>query len=127
MPKKKFQSNFMSNYIQGKYNKKEHTQVELFNQTKNEITPLVFSEEAQAVMDAGRELWRYYHAQPDANPNAALYDIRLYFQGKNEKGKMNNSSNDASYTQLITTLRENLKTLAQKIEPKVYEYGFLKK
>ena len=125
--KEKFQSNFMSNYIQGKYNKKEHTQVELFNQTKNEITPLVFSEEAQAVMDAGRELWRYYHAQPDANPNAALYDIRLYFQGKNEKGKMNNSSNDASYTQLITTLRENLKTLAQKIEPKVYEYGFLKK
>lgn len=105
---------------------KEHTQIELFDQTKNEITPLVFSEEAQEVMDAGRELWRYYHAQPDANPNAALYDIRLYFQGKNEKGKMNNSSNDARYTQLIATLRENLKTLAQKIEPKVYEYGFLK-
>lgn len=40
---------------------------------------------------------------------------------------MNNSSNDARYTQLIATLRENLKTLAQKIEPKVYEYGFLKK
>lgn len=125
--KEKFQSNFMSNYIQGKCSKKEHTQIELFDQTKNEITPLVFSEEAQEVMDAGRELWRYYHAQPDANPNAALYDIRLYFQGKNEKGKMNNSSNDARYTQLITTLRENLKTLAQKIEPKVYEYGFLKK
>lgn len=125
--KEKFQSNFMSNYIQGKCSKKEHTQIELFDQTKNEITPLVFSEEAQEVMDAGRELWRYYHAQPDANPNAALYDIRLYFQGKNEKGKMNNSSNDARYTQLIATLRENLKTLAQKIEPKVYEYGFLKK
>lgn len=125
--KEKFQSNFMSNYIQGKCSKKEHTQIELFDQAKNEITPLVFSEEAQAVMDAGRELWRYYHAQPDANPNAALYDIRLYFQGKNEKGKMNNSSDDARYTQLIATLRENLKILAQKIEPKVYEYGFLKK
>lgn len=64
---------------------KEHTQIELFDQTKNEITPLVFSEEAQAVMDAGRELWRYYHAQPDANPNAALYDIRVFSREKRER------------------------------------------
>lgn len=92
---------------------------------KNNFTHI--SPEAQAVLDAGRELWRYYHAQPDANPNAALYDIRLHFQGTNAKGKMNADSNDARYTELITALRQHLKQLARKIEPKVYEYGFLLK
>ncbi len=92
---------------------------------KNNFTHI--SPEAQAVLDAGRELWHYYHAQPDANPNAALYDIRLHFQGTNAKGKMNADSNDARYTELITALRQHLKQLARKIEPKVYEYGFLLK
>ena len=43
-------------------------------------------------MKAGRELWQYYHAQPEADPNAAFHDIRLHFQGRNEKGKMNSGS-----------------------------------
>ena len=76
-------------------------------------------------MDAGRELWRYYHAQPGADPDAAFYDIRLHFQGTNTRGKMNADSDDERYTALITTLRQRLKQLAHKIEPKVYEYGFL--
>lgn len=38
---------------------------------------------------------------------------------------MNNSSNDEYYTELITTLRSNMKCLAKKIEIKIYEYGFL--
>ena len=33
--------------------------------------------------------------------------------------------NDARYTELIGTLRERLKALAKKIEPKVYAHGFL--
>ena len=40
---------------------------------------------------------------------------------------MNNSSDDEIYTELISDLRYDLKSLAKKIEPKVYEYGFLKK
>jgi len=40
---------------------------------------------------------------------------------------MNNKSNDETYNALIADLRSALKTLAAKIEPKVYEYGFLKK
>jgi hypothetical protein len=88
--------------------------------------PLAFSEEATAVFDAGRELWKYYHAQKDVNVNASLYDIREYFQGRNDKGRMNSKSDDETYTQLIAELRENLKVLADKIKPKVYEYGFLK-
>lgn len=82
-------------------------------------------------MDAGRELWRYYHSQPDANPNASLYDIRLHFQGykttKTGKVQMNTESDDEQYTVLITDLRQALKELAKAIEPKVYEYGFLLK
>jgi hypothetical protein len=87
---------------------------------------LVFSEEATAVFDAGRELWKYYHAQKDVNVNASLYDIREYFQGRNDKGRMNSKSEDATYTQLIANLRGKLAVLADKIKPKVYEYGFLK-
>ena len=82
-------------------------------------------------MDAGRELWRYYHQQPIAkeNPNASFYDIRLYFQGtkttKSGKQQMNTESNDPTYTALIADLRQKQKELARQIEPKVYEYGFL--
>ena len=39
---------------------------------------------------------------------------------------MNNKSSDENYMNLITELRSALKILAKKIEPKVYEYGFLK-
>jgi len=39
---------------------------------------------------------------------------------------MNNKSDNEKYNELIGDLRSALKELAQKIEPKVYEYGFLK-
>lgn len=102
-----FESHFMSNYL-----------------AKIGIENL--SAPAKAVYEAGLELWRYYHTQPNANPNASLYDIREHFQGRNDKGKMNNDSNDSQYTALIGNLRSKLKELAKEIEPKVYEYGFLK-
>lgn len=125
--KEKFESHFMTDYIQGKNLSETQSTLDLFNQSEKNVTARIlrFSPEAQAVMDAGRELWHYYHAQPDADPNAALYDIRLHFQGTNAKGKMNTDSDDSNYMELITDLRQKLKLLARKIEPKVYEYGFL--
>ena len=39
---------------------------------------------------------------------------------------MNKTSNDEKYTELISDLRNKMKLLAKEIEPKVYEYGFLK-
>jgi hypothetical protein len=39
---------------------------------------------------------------------------------------MNNISSDETYMKLISEPREYLKILVKKIEPKVYEYGFLK-
>ena len=82
---------------------------------------------ARAVLDAGRELWRYYHAQPGANPNASYYDIRAHFQGCKPNGTMNTTSADATYSALLVNLRSAHKALAAQIEPKVYEYGFLKR
>jgi hypothetical protein len=126
--KAKFESNFMSNFIKGKI-KKEVSNDTLFNDKPiEESKPLVFSDEAVAVFDAGRELWKYYHAQNDVdiNENASFYDIRLYFQGTNDKGRMNARSEDATYTKLIGDLRNKLSVLAYKIQPKVYEYEFLK-
>jgi hypothetical protein len=88
------------------------------------------SREAQAVLDAGRELWKYYHAKTGdnrtASVNASFYDIREFFQGRSDKGTMKTKSEDETYNGLIKTLREKYTGLAQKIEPKVYEYGFLK-
>ena len=81
---------------------------------------------ARAVFDAGRELWRYYHAQPDALPDASLYDIRAHFQGLKPNGHMNADSADAEYTCLIAALRSALKNLAAQIASKVYEHGFLR-
>jgi hypothetical protein len=88
--------------------------------------PLKFSREASAVFAAGRELWKYYHSQPKANPNASFYDIREHFQGRKANGNMNPKSADEKYNEFIGILREKLKILAKKLEPKVYEYGFLK-
>lgn len=115
----------MSQFISGKL--KTDSIGDLFSTTTQRTTPLVFSAEATAVMDAGRELWKYYHKQPNCNVNASLYDIREHFQGRNEAGKMNTKSSDENYMALIGNLREKLKILAEKIEPKVYEYEFLKK
>jgi len=56
----------------------------------------------------------------------SLYEIREYFQGRNDRGRMNSKSDDATYMELIGNLRAQLAILADAIKPKVYEYGFLK-
>jgi hypothetical protein len=125
----KFESSFMTDFIKGKL-KSTASEQTLFEQEQNSISsnnePRQFSEEATAVFDAGRELWKYYHTKKDVNVNASLYDIREYFQGRNAQGRMNSKSDDATYTALISELRSKLSILAEKIQPKVYEYGFLK-
>ena len=105
-----FKSHFMSDFIAGRIEGKKAVQGDFFTEASTaEKKPMVFSVEAQAVMDAGRELWRYYHAQPNANPNASFYDIRLHFQGSttDAKGKvrMNSESTDEKYTDVVEMAR----------------------
>jgi len=129
-----FESTFMADFIAGKI-KKTNGNGDLFNKPKVENgTKCRFSPEAQAVFNAGREIWKYYHAHNGENPdtgiafdaNASLYDIRAYFQGRGEKGTMNARSADGRYTELIGILREKMNILADKIAEKVYEHGFLR-
>ncbi len=144
--KEKFESHFMTDFISGKLAKHQipdqsTTSLRELDAEKSFVPtePLVFSPEAMAVLDAGRELWRYYHAQPNANPNASYYDIREYFQGRSvpgrgnsatsdqnlRKGRMNSRSEDAEYNRLLGNLKAAMEALRLKIVPKVYEYGFL--
>ena len=87
---------------------------------------LSLTPEARAVMDAGRALWRYYHAQPHALPDASFYDIRAHFQGFKPNGHMNSESLDPEYTRLVTALRDAQKILAAQIAPKLRQHGFLR-
>ena len=136
-----FDSHFMTDFMRGQYQQaqkmRDNGRNQLLGHKKNGLKdlvkeesfiptqPLIFSEAATAVFNAGRELWQYYHIQPNATPNASYYDIREHFQGRNEKGKMNPKSDDAEYVRLLSNLKNAMEKLRQQIVPKVYEYGFL--
>jgi hypothetical protein len=139
----RFDSHFMADFIAGKKpdfgggDGNSARQMNIFMvyepQAEYGIQCREFSAEATAVFEAGLALWKYYHAQFSGfnsqvyNVNASLYDIREYFQGRNDKGKMNNKSDNQTYNELMVDLRDRLKLLAKKIEPKIYEYDFLKR
>jgi hypothetical protein len=107
--KENFQSNLMSDFLK-----------------KRKL-----SKEAKVVYNAGKELWKYYHdaiqLDDKAVVDASLYEIREYFKGRDEKGRMKTKATDERFNELDSDLRASLKKLAEKIQPKVYEYGFLKK
>lgn len=119
-----FDSHFMSDFLAGKSQYAPNSGT-LFDDGKPSKHEIVFSSESKAVMDCGRELWRYYHTMEDANVNASLYDIKEYFQGRDKSGKMNAASSDDYYTELMDNLKSALWDLGECIKPKVYEYGFL--
>ena len=122
--KDSFESHFMKDFIDGKIKPKETK--ELLTERRSP-KPIKFSKEAKDIFEAGRELWKYYHKHDLININASYYDIRKFFQGVDSKsGRMNNKSIDETYNKLIGNLRERMKILAKKIEPKIYEFGFLK-
>ncbi|GAA7251676.1 hypothetical protein HpCK37_14430 [Helicobacter pylori] len=104
----------------------------LFLNAKKENKPLEFSQSALNVFNAGKEIYRYYHTQDFTNrpynANASLYDIKEFFQGRNAQGKLNppTKAKDGYYKQLYANLQDALKDLAKEIQPKVYEYGFLR-
>lgn len=130
-----FSSRFMADFLNGKIRREPGTPGgDLFEQLAAEeavrTRPLdALSAEAKAVLDAGRDIWRYYLSKPGVNVNASFLDIRAYFQGfkETEKGKriMNTTSEDERYSALLMRLRKSLKALGGRIEPKIYEHGYL--
>jgi len=129
---KRFDSHFMIDFMTGKNSvgKGLAPSSTLFN-TENSTTIsnssflIPNSSFAKAVFDTGRELWSYYHSKKNCNVDASFYDIREYFQGRNEAGRMNTKSTDEMYNKLLGELRLAMKLLAEQIKPKIYEYGFL--
>ena len=84
------------------------------------------SEEARGVYDTGLKIFHYYHTGNNGKPfqtslcgkfkynvDAALYDIRQFFQSTNDKGHMKVKSEDKYYQSLIVQLRANLIRVSQ--------------
>ncbi|GHR27322.1 hypothetical protein VN1250_14410 [Helicobacter pylori] len=127
--KERYSSHALLDFLKGKIKEEGDS---LFLNAKKENKPLEFSPSASRVFDAGREIYRYYHTQDFTNlpynANASLYDIKEFFQGRNAQGKLNlpAKAKDEYYKQLYANLQDALKDLAKEIQPKVYEYGFLR-
>ncbi|GAA7598614.1 hypothetical protein HpMMM16_14090 [Helicobacter pylori] len=131
--KERYTSHALLDFLKGKTKEEGNS---LFLNAKKENKPLEFSLSASKVFDAGREIYHYYHTQDfikdfinrPYNANASLYDIKEFFQGRNAQGKLNSpaKAKDEYYKQLYANLQDALKDLAKEIQPKVYEYGFLR-
>ncbi|WP_024948824.1 hypothetical protein [Helicobacter pylori] len=127
--KERYSSHALLDFLKGGIKEKGDN---LFLNAKKENKPLEFSQSALNVFNAGREIYRHYHTQASTNrhynANASLYDIKEFFQGRNAQGKLNlpAKAKDEHYKQLYANLQDALKDLAKEIQPKVYEYGFLR-
>lgn len=132
-----FNSRFMADFLHGKITRKAiGVTGDLFEQQAAQdavnVNPIdALSPEAKTVLGAGREIWRYYMRQSGVSVNASFLDIRVYFQGykTTDTGKriMNSSSSDDEYMRLWNLLKTAVKDLEARIEPKIYEHGFLLK
>ena len=129
MAARSFESTFMTDYISGKNAGVAAGGLLLADRPVKrnaDRRTLEFSSEAQAVFEAGRSLLKYYHMRSDSLADASLFDIREYLHGRNDNGKMNSKPADAKSVELVRVLRDAVRRLAGRIQPKVYEYGFLK-
>ena len=102
----RFESDFMVQYLRGKE----------------------FSPEARAVLDEGRKIWAAYFANTDPRdirdelklnrPDVGWYQIRQALKARNASGDFAPVD--------FTSFESAYKALTQKLEPQVYELGFLK-
>jgi hypothetical protein len=127
-----FKSTFMADFLsEPQFLQDYKDSQDLFSKKPDRfLKPVRFSGAAQNVYNAGKNLWKYYHetikTDTEGNVNASLYEINEYFKGRNGT-RMNNRATDEQFNELNGILQAALNQLAEKIQPKVYEYGFLKK
>jgi hypothetical protein len=117
-----FKSNFLTDYIAGKIKFEKN---ELFEEYNVRNGKMEFSDEAKDVLDNGKKIWKYYHSFKNVKVNASFYDIKEFFQERDDEGRMKAKSDNDDYKLLLSALKQSLKTLVSKITPKIYEYGFL--
>ncbi len=102
----RFESDFMVQYMRGKK----------------------FSKESNAVLEAGKALWKAYFANTDVHTvrkelklnraDVGWYQIRKALQSRNESGDFPPVS--------FKAFESAYKSLTEKLQPMVYELGFLK-
>jgi hypothetical protein len=102
----RFESDFMVQYMRGK----------------------TFSNEAKEVLQTGKALWQAYFADTDVHtvrdelklnrPDVGWYQVRKALQARNKSGDFTPVS--------FKAFEEAYKTLTEKLQPMVYELGFLK-
>jgi hypothetical protein len=100
---KAFGSRFMSDFLKGR-----------------ELSP-----EAKEVYNAGLEIWRYYFSKGPENQDASFYDIKEYFRGRTDAGRLRPTSGDDEFNRRMDILKAAMKALAAKIAEKAYAHGFL--
>lgn len=103
----RFESDFMVNYIKDK----------------------VFSSEAQEVLNEGKKLWNAFFSETDVHsvkeeyklnrPDVGWYQVRKALQARNISGDF--------LPVMFTNFEKAYKTLTEKLQPQVYELGFLKR
>jgi hypothetical protein len=88
----------------------------------------IFSTEAKEVLEASKKLWQAYFANTDVHTvrdelklnrvDVGWYQIRKALQARNESGDFTPVS--------FKPFEDAYKTLSEKLQPQVYELGFLK-
>ncbi|OFX74797.1 MAG: hypothetical protein A2X12_11965 [Bacteroidetes bacterium GWE2_29_8] len=92
------------------------------------IADKIFSEEAKAVLEQGKLLWQAYFSHTDVRnlrdelklnrPDVGWYQVRKALQARNASGDFPPIN--------FKPFEEAYKNLSQKLQPMVYELGFLK-
>ena len=94
----------------------------------NYLTDKIFSNEANAILEEGKKLWQAYFSQTDVRsvreelklnrPDVGWYQIRNALKKRNESGDFQPVS--------FKSFEESYKALTEKLQPMVYQLGFLK-
>lgn len=92
-------------------------------QGEGELSP-----EALAVLNAGRELWKIYFSKTDTHTIREEYKLNRpdvgWYQIRNALKKRNASGDDLPID--FTPFEQAYKTLTEKLQPQVFELGFLR-
>jgi hypothetical protein len=92
------------------------------------LKTITISSESLAVLHCGLAAWRHYftfQTRSDFNHNAGIYEIKEFFRGRNNNGRLNSNGPHATFENLMKNLMAAYKPLSEKLASKCHEHGFL--